>query len=217
MSDAKIVQVTPDDGATDYDIEDALKAGQVRLEQQLPTRYATATVTDPAVAQWVRDLVAEALTGMRSGCPVVRTGPSLALVGNAGRGKTWQAWGALRALSVSGVYCRWQFVTASDMFGSLRPRHGVDSEDVFEDLAGAAVLVIDDLGAAKDSAWTEDMLCRIVDRRSKWCRATLITTNVPPPMFSDTFGNRVASRLAEMATTVPFLGPDLRRQASGVR
>jgi DNA replication protein DnaC len=217
MSDAVIVRVTLDDGVADYAIEEADKEGRVRLQEQLPTRYADATVTDPLVDRWVRDLIEEALDGMRNQYPVIRTGRSLVLAGNAGRGKTWQAWGALRALAVSGVHCRWLFVTASDLFATLRPRHGIDSEDVFEDLVGAAVLVIDDLGAAKDSAWTEDMLGRIVDRRSKWIRPTLITTNVPPPAFSDKFGNRVASRLTEMASVVPFTGPDLRRGVPGVR
>jgi DNA replication protein DnaC len=217
MSNAVIVRVTLDDGVADHAIEESDKEGRVRLQEQLPTRYADATVTDPLVDRWVRDLVEESLGGMRNQYPVIRTGRSLVLAGNAGRGKSWQAWGALRALSVSGVFCRWQFVTASDMFASLRPRHGVDAEDVFDDLVGAAVLVIDDLGAAKDSAWTEDALARVIDRRSKWVRPTVITTNVPPPMFGEKFGHRVASRLVEMATVVPFVGPDLRRGVPGVR
>jgi DNA replication protein DnaC len=213
MGDVVDVQVTTGDGAADYALDEGRAEGAKRLAAQLPRRYANATVTNPAVAGWVRDVVAEAVKDMRNGYPVVRSGPSLVLTGNPGRGKTWQVFGALRMLSGSGVFCQWRFVTASDMFAELQPRHGVDSEDVFEEFAGAGLLVIDDLGASKDSAWKEDTLGRVIDRRSKWMRPTLITTNFPGKLFTERFGERIASRLDEMATVVPFLGPDLRRGA----
>lgn len=211
MEPPGIVQVTTADGAADYALDEGRADGKERLATHLPLRYADATVTNEQVRQWVRDVVGEAVTRMRSGYPVVRSGPSLVLTGNPGRSKTWQAWGALRAISMSGVFCRWRFTTASDMFASLRPRPGIDSEDVFEELAGAALLVIDDLGATKDTPWTEDTLGRIIDRRSKWIRPTLVTTNFPGKMFTAQFGERVASRLDEMAIVVPCVGPDLRR------
>jgi DNA replication protein DnaC len=217
MSDAVIVRVTTDAGVADYAIEEADKEGRVRLQEHLPARHRDATVTDPQVDRWVRDLIDEAVRGMRNQYPVIRSGPSLVLAGKAGRGKSWQAWGALRALSVSGVYCRWQFVTATGLFASLRPRQGVDSEEVFEGLAGASVLVIDDMGATKDSAWTDEVFDRLVNARYEWMRPTLITTNVPPSEFGEKFGERVTSRLMESATVVPFRGPDLRRGVPGVR
>ncbi|MGH3779975.1 MAG: ATP-binding protein [Pseudonocardiaceae bacterium] len=213
MDGSWVVEVTTADGAADYALDEGRATGRVLLETQLPRRYADSTVTDERVRAWVRDMVAEAVTGMRNGYPVVRSGPSLVLTGNPGRGKTWQVFGALRALSGSGVFCRWQFTTASDMLKSLRPRHGIDSFEVFEEFASVPLLVIDDLGAAKDSPWTEDQVGGIVDRRSKWMRPTLITTNVPGKLFTEQFGERIASRLDEMATVVPFLGPDLRRGA----
>lgn len=209
-----IVQVGVDDGVEEHVTEGILDEGSQRLKEQLPLRYQTATVTVPEVEEWVRGVVAGAVSEMRMGNPLIRQGDSLVLAGNAGRGKSWQAWGAMRALSVSGVHCRWVFVTAEDMFAALRPRPGVDSEAVFEDYATrASVLVIDDLGATKDSAWTEAVLGRIIDRRSKWIRPTMITTNIPPGRFGELFGARVTSRLVEMATVVPFTGPDLRRSA----
>jgi DNA replication protein DnaC len=115
------------------------------------------------------------------------------------------------------VFCRWQAVTATGLFASMRPRPGVDSEEVFEALATASVLVIDDVGATKDSAWTDEVFDRLINARYEWLRPTLITTNVAPGEFGEKFGERVTSRLMEMATVVPFMGPDLRRGVPSVR
>jgi DNA replication protein DnaC len=217
MRDAAIVQVGEADGVHDYATDETLEFGRRRIAEFLPAKFADATASDPAVMQWVRDLVAGAVSGMRDGYPVVRTGPSLVLAGKAGRGKSWQSWGALRALSVSGVHCRWQAVTATGLFASMRPRHGVDTEEVFYEYANTAVLVIDDVGATKDTAWTDEVFDRLINVRYEWMRPTLITTNVIPGEFSEKFGERVASRLSEMASVVPFTGPDLRRGVPGVR
>ena len=213
VTDPLVTAITTEQGVDQYVLDDIEVESRRWAQDMLPTRYQDATVTVPEVRDWVIELVKRALRDMRAGHPVVRTGPSLVLAGPAGRGKSWQAWGAMRALSVCGAHCRWKFLTASDMFAQLRPRHGVDSEDEFDNIARAEVLVIDDLGAAKDSAWTEETLARVIDHRSKWVRPTLVTTNIAPPAFADRFGDRVASRLAEMATVVPFLGADLRRPA----
>ena len=212
-TDPLVTAITTADGVEQYVLQDIELESRRWSMDLIPTRYRDATVTVPAIRDWVSELVKGALRDMRAGHPVVRTGPSLVLAGPAGRGKSWQAWGAMRALSVCGAHCRWKFLTASDMFAQLRPRHGVDSEDEFDNISRAEVLVIDDLGAAKDSAWTEETLARVIDHRSKWVRPTLVTTNIPPPAFVDRFGDRVASRLAEMAVVVPFLGADLRRAA----
>lgn len=212
MSDPLIVRVQDGQGVDPYDLAEILNEAQKWLRESLPPKFAEAVVSDPVVRQWVCDLVAGALGGMRSGYPVVLEGPSLVLSGKPGRGKSWQAWGAVRALSVSGVRCRWAVTGASKLLSSLRPRHGVDSELVFEELESVPLLVIDDMGATKGSAWSDEVFDRLVNTRDEWGRPTLITTNVPPKLFEEQFGDRIASRLMGMATVVPFTGPDLRRQ-----
>lgn len=208
MSEGIAVRVTAADGVEQLD--DILQMGRQRAKENVPPKYATATVTHPQVDQWITELVAGAVRDMHDGYPVVRTGPSLVLAGKAGRGKSWQAWGALRALSGAGVFSRWQSVTATGLFASMRPRHGVDTEEVFEGYATASVLVVDDVGATKDTAWTDEVFDRLINARYEWIRPTLITTNVAPGEFGEKFGERVTSRLIEMATVVPFTGPDLR-------
>lgn len=210
-TNAVIAQVGEADGVDAYEAAERLRDGRTRLRECLPSRYARATASDPLVAEWVRVLVKRAAAEARAGQAVVQKGPSLVLAGPAGRGKTHQAWGALRALSLCGARCRWVRVPAARLFRSLRPRPGIDSEAVFDEYARAAVLVIDDLGATKDSAWTEEVFDGLLDERYENERPVLITTNVPPKEFGDRFGDRVASRLVETATVVTFTGPDRRR------
>lgn len=176
------------------------------LEKQVPTMFQGATVSDPDVALWVRSLIEGATTDHMTR---VKRGGSLLLLGPTGRGKTWQAYGVLRALAESGAYCQWRFTTAPDLFASLRPRSGVDSEQVYESYAEVPLLIIDDLGAQKDSEWTEEYLGRLIDHRWKWELPTLITSNVPADKFGDRFGHRVVSRFATF-TRARLAGPDRR-------
>jgi DNA replication protein DnaC len=213
------VRIPPDQGVEQHTIWNNIEHGTALLTDGCPAKYATATVSVPAVDTWVDCLVSRALAEMRFGHPVIRRGPWLVLAGKTGRGKTWEAWAAIRALSLSGVRCTWKVVTAADMFVSLRPRAGVDSEEVMAGLTFTGVLVIDDLGLGKDSEWCRQELDRLVLARCAFERPTIFTTNVPveappgQPCFGTVFGDRIVSRMAEMATVVPFTGPDRRRSA----
>lgn len=181
------------------------------LEKGLPSRYADAVVTVPEVEAWVRAVVAESVAKSRSLVPYSHFGPSLLLLGPTGTGKTYQAWGAIRALCASGVRTLFQVVTAADLYARMRPRHGVDSEDVFETYARTGVLVLDDLGAAKNSEFTEEINYRLVNYRYERQKPTLITSNVLPKNLAEALGERVTSRLVEMASRVTLKGEDRRR------
>ena len=99
---------------------------------------------------------------------------------------------------------------AADLYARLRPRHGVDSEDVFERHAKAPVLMLDDLGAAKGTDWVEEVNYRLINHRYERMLPTLVTSNVRPRDLAGVVGERVASRLTEMATPVVLKGPDRR-------
>lgn len=204
---------------TDLDpreIEDATSAAAAWERGHIPLRFATATVTIPEITEWVRSLVIGAVAiGRTHQVPVCCTGGSLLLSGPTGTGKTHQAYGAMRALSSAGVVCSWKVHTAAEIFAQLQPRHGVDTESEFARLLRAHVLVIDDLGAHKGSDWRAETMLRLINARYEHLLPTLITTNEPPKRFTDAFGERIASRLLEMAQTVVILGDDRRR--AGIR
>lgn len=192
-----------------YYVRENIAVGETRV-LKIPERYQDATVTEPGVIDWVRDVVAVAAGG-RTSQPVVVTGPSLLLLGPTGTGKTHQAFGALRALSLSGAACRWVFSTAADIYAELRPRPRVDSEKEFDRYAKAGLLVIDDLGAAKGSEWTEEVNYRLINHRYSHKLPTLFTSNVPPKDLGSALGERVSSRLIEMTKRVVLKGADRRR------
>lgn len=181
----------------------------------LPARYQDAVVDEPQVADWVRAVVAEAVRRQRGPIAAVATGPSLMLLGPTGTGKTHQAYGALRALAHSGVQCRWIYSTAADIYAHLRPRSGVDSEAEYERYAKTPLLVLDDLGAAKGSEWSEEITYRLINHRYEHMLPTLITSNLPVSELKTALGDRVASRLTEMTDRAVLSGQDRRRQKIG--
>lgn len=178
-----------------------------------PQRYADALPTAPAVDGWVAAVLRQAIRESWQRNQMVTTihgGPSLLLVGITGTGKTHQAYGAMRAISLFGVHAQWVVISAADLYARLRPRHGVDSEEAFRAVAEAPVLVVDDLGAAKTSEWVEEVNFRLVNHRYETAKPTLFTSNVPPTRHTAILGERVVSRLAEMTTRVSLKGQDRR-------
>lgn len=198
----------------DYWAEDNRDAC-LRRVGEIPTRYADAVPSNPAVRNWVGQLVTAAAEG-RNANPLVAAGPSLLMLGSTGTGKTYQAWGAVRALMVSGASVRrWKVTTAADLYARMRPRHGVDPEAEFDAVAHATVLVLDDLGAAKHSDWVEEVNYRLINHRYEHSRPTLLTSNFLAKDLGERLGDRVASRLSEMTTRVVLEGPDRRRTQKG--
>ncbi|MGW6736246.1 ATP-binding protein [Streptomyces sp. NPDC055013] len=184
----------------------ALQAAQARI----PARYQAAVADHPAVAAWVR-AIAEAGRPGPEGAPGIAQGRSLLIVGTTGTGKTHQAYGAIRSLLITGVRLRWKATTAADLYAELRPRPGHDGERELMDLARCPLLIIDDLGAAKNSEWTEEITMRLINRRYNEMLPTLITTNLGMADLRQHIGDRVASRLTEMSDKVILDGPDRRR------
>jgi DNA replication protein DnaC len=198
----------PNSDRDPYYVRENIAIGETRV-LKIPERYRDVVVSEPGVIDWVRAVVGAAAGG-RTPSPVVVAGPSLLLLGPTGTGKTHQAFGAMRAISLSGVACKWVFSTAADIYGELRPRPRVDSEKEFDRYAKATLLVIDDLGAAKGSEWTEEVNYRLINHRYAHKLPTLFTSNVPPKDLGNALGERVASRLVEMTTRVVLKGADRR-------
>lgn len=187
------------------------EVGLEKCEKRIPSRYADATPDHPDVAAWVRALTRVAAGQARAQNPVVRTGPSLLIVGPVGTGKTYQAFGAIRALAHSGVLMSWRLETAADIYAQLRPRPRFDSEHEFRELAAVRLLVVDDLGAAKGSEWTEEVNYRLINYRYEHRLPTVVTSNIPAKELATNLGERVTSRLREMAKLVALAGDDRRQ------
>ncbi|MCT9009386.1 ATP-binding protein [Streptomyces rhizosphaerihabitans] len=187
----------------------ALETAAVRI----PARYRAALADHPQVMAWTDEVIRAARPGPASTVGISE-GPSLLIAGPTGTGKTHQAYGAIRALLTARVRLRWEAVTAADLYARLRPRSGHDTERDLQSLARSPLLLLDDLGAAKNSEWTEELTYRLINHRYDHLLPTLITTNLPIAELRAALGDRVASRLAEMTERVILTGPDRRRQRS---
>lgn len=165
--------------------------------RRIPARYRDALATHPDVAAWCENF--------GPGCP------SLLILGVTGSGKTWQAYGALRTLAATGIPVSWDAVTAPDLYARLRPRDGADPEGEMQRLMRAPLLMVDDLGAAKASEWTEEVNYRLISFRYNAMLPCLITSNVPVAQMAERLGDRVASRLNEMCVRAPLRDKDRRR------
>ncbi|WP_185842190.1 ATP-binding protein [Streptomyces sp. WAC 06725] len=203
----------------------ALEAAQRRI----PYAYREAVADHADIAAWVHTIAAAAVAPHTDslhphhgggGRRVVARGPSLLLWGPTGTGKTHQAYGAIRSLTAMGCAVRWHAVKAADLYGQMRPRPGVDVEWMLRDIVRIPLLLLDDLGAAKNSEWTEELTFRLLAWRDENRLPTLVTSNLAPvrttamdprqPVLRDKVGDRVLSRLSGMCTAVEFHGPDRR-------
>lgn len=191
-------------------IAESLDEGRHAIRHRIPAHYRWVIADHQQVIGWIHAVVA-AVAANRGGVPVLKHGPSLAIVGPTGTGKTHQALGAVQALLLSGVALRWEMVSMADLLGKLRPRPKSSSEEEFDRFANVPLLMLDDLGTAKGSEWAEETTGRLIDHRYIHDLPTVVTSNVPPHKFSEVLGERVASRLSEMCRVVTLDGPDRRR------
>jgi DNA replication protein DnaC len=180
-----------------------------RCWEKFPPRYQQATTDRPDVLAWVAQFHADPASA-----------PSLLLLGPTGVGKTYQAYGAVRAAVTvalptrAGGYRspRWQGLTYADLCASLRPRgRDHDPEAQLERYRAVELLFIDDLGAAKTSEFVEETTYRLINGRYEDMRPSIFTSNLGLSELKDTIGDRIASRLAETCTRVVLEGPDRRR------
>lgn len=169
-------------------------------DRLFPRRYRDALPDHPDVARW-----AERATTSPTDAA------SLLLLGGVGRGKTWQAYGALRAVLADQPGTEWAAVPFADFTASLRPRPGVDTEAEMGRYREARLLLLDDIGTAKGSEWVEEVTYRLVNYRYDAMLPTIYATNFVPDQLRDALGDRIASRLAETCARVVVDGPDRRR------
>jgi DNA replication protein DnaC len=150
----------------------------------------------------------------------------LLLIGPCGVGKTHLAVAALKALGErghEGIFYDYRELL-KEIQASYNPESQTTEMEVLEPVLKTEVLLLDDLGSSKPSAWALETVGHILNARYNDNRVTIITTNyLDAPReprdekLEDRIGTRVRSRLYEICRTVEIIAPDFRkrvRQAS---
>jgi DNA replication protein DnaC len=155
--------------------------------------------------------------------PAVEKDMGILFVGPAGVGKTHLAVSILaeliRGKGIQGLYCDFSELLMK-IQTSFRPDAGFSKEDVLVPYVETDLLVLDELGAAKPTAWVHDILYYLLNRRYNRQGLTVVTSNYEDEAapgeretLSDRIGYRLRSRLYEMCRLVPMRAEDYRREA----
>ena len=171
-----------------------------RVDAATPVRYRSAIPIPPVARAWADGTA---------------TSDALAIVGPMGRGKTHLAWHVARTWIEHATHTSNEFPTlvahrTTELFDMLRPDAPDSPYALLKQAKTASLLIIDDVAAAKPSAWTQERLYELVDERYVQQRPLIITSDVPPAALGEWVGARVASRLTEMSTIQVLDGPDHR-------
>lgn len=139
--------------------------------------------------------------------------------GPAGVGKTHLAVAVLRELvtrhRVTGLFADYR-----DLLRSIQDSYNAVSEtselEILRPVLNADVLLLDELGTRRPTAWVRDTVTHILNDRYQRQRLTLITTNYPDDgaeegdTLEDRIGRYARSRLYEMCRNVSMRGDDYR-------
>ncbi|WP_432104871.1 ATP-binding protein [Streptomyces sp. bgisy091] len=202
---------TPEEpGHPEYHRRQRAAAALSRWETATPRRYHQATTTHPQVTAWADRAIED-----------IETAGTLLLFGTIGTGKTHEAYGALRRIAAAGLP-RYSLIatTAADMHGNLRvhndPQHDIEHE--LTRYCRIPLLFLDDIDVFKQSETTEQNMFRLLNDRYNECRPMIMTSNLlvrDPDGGRDlaaVLGDRLTSRLGQIATVVPITGPDRRQE-----
>ncbi len=153
----------------------------------------------------------------------------LLFMGPCGVGKTHLAVAILRPLLEKGVDCL--FYDFRELLKEIQASYNADSQtsemQVLAPVLETEVLLLDDLGASKPSAWVLDTVSHIINSRYNQRRVTLLTTNyadapvtrpqgsgvVREDTLTDRIGERMRSRLYGMCKLVLIEAEDFRKRA----
>ena len=87
-----------------------------------------------------------------------------------------------------------------------------DMRDTYRYILDCDLLIIDDLGTELTNAFVSSQLFLCINERLIRKKSTIISTNLPMNRFSDTYSERVFSRITSNYTMCKLIGDDIRIQ-----
>jgi DNA replication protein DnaC len=91
------------------------------------------------------------------------------------------------------------------------------TEERMEDLEAADLLVLDDLGAQKNTAWALEQIYQVVNQRCQGLQPLVVTTNRNLNQLERAVGFRIFDRLLEICAPMQVKGEDWRTRIARER
>lgn len=151
-------------------------------------------------------------------------GKGLLLYGGTGTGKTHLAAAIVNARLARGSQA--VFVTVPELLSDIRDTIGrnEDSSELLDIVKDVDLLVLDDMGTERMTAWVCEQLFSVINARLMRKKQTVVTTNYTPSELINRMavrdrsgniedalpGKRIVSRLSEMCQRVELRGKDQR-------
>lgn len=149
---------------------------------------------------------------------IAETGVGLYVTGGNGTAKTLMAAAISKAYAEAGRKVR--FASSVKMLSEFRDSYGGERSeaDVFAELNGCDLLVVDDMGKENPTSWAATMLYAVIDGRYGSGRPVVVTTNYSEGELvarmakasDESTARALMSRLMEMTEKVVLDGPDRR-------
>jgi DNA replication protein DnaC len=156
----------------------------------------------------------------------------LVFIGHCGVGKTHLAVAIiqelLRAKDATCIFYDFRDLIR-EIQGTFTPESTLSESDVLAPVFSSEVLVLDELGAKRTTAWVEETVFYIINHRYNHKKMTIFTTNYPDTeeeedkrdsfykkggdSLIDRIGVRLRSRIYEMCKVVEMWGDDYRKMA----
>jgi len=149
-----------------------------------------------------RDADPLARSGFRKaydGCREYARSPQgwLVLLGPSGSGKTHLAAAIANERIAAGEQLL--FVVVPDLLDHLRASFSPDSDmsydELFENVKGASLLILDDLGTQSGTPWAQEKLYQLFNHRYSAQLPTIITSSVDPEILDERMRSRTWSTL----------------------
>ncbi len=132
------------------------------------------------------------------------------LMGSTGSGKTHALYAIKRRLKTVGGNTS-SVENWVELLFELKERFNTGGiKTVFDALSDKEVIFIDDIGAERQTEWSQEMLYLLVNRAYTSQRVMMIATNLDASEFQDKYGDRIFSRINEMCLVVN-MGKEDRR------
>ncbi len=139
------------------------------------------------------------------------------LYGPPGTGKTHLAVATLRNVieykGLKGLFCDFRGLLI-DLKSSYEGK--ASTSEILDSVRKVHLLVLDDVGAERNTDWAKDILAEIVNYRYTQSLPTIITTNlrfddISGETFAEKFDERTESRIYDMCRIVRVEGHDRRK------